>query len=114
MGIAELATVRKMSKSPNSPAWQNWENRMYAKAVLKRALTSVQDDPVLSSLIEHDNKEFDVDKIIEQPKRSLESITEEIYQPRIEQQEEAETLSDRSPDEMSDEEISYVLDQEQQ
>ncbi len=65
MSRKELGKVRASSKSPNSPAWQNWEERMYGKAVLKRCLQGLDLDPTIKRLIDLDNQEFDVDKIID-------------------------------------------------
>jgi recombination protein RecT len=61
----ELEKVRKSSKSPNSPAWQNWRERMDGKAVLKRALQGLDLDPAVRRMIDLDNREFDVDRIID-------------------------------------------------
>lgn len=81
MGQDELKKVRESSKSPNSPAWVNWEGPMCKKAVIKRALGTVQDDPTLSSMIDRDNQEFDLNKIVDSsPVKTLDNITKEIFE----------------------------------
>jgi recombination protein RecT len=81
MAIDELKKVRAASKSPDSPAWLNWENRMFCKAVAKRALTYVQDNPTLGELINYDNLDYDMDKVVEAvSSRSLEDLTREIHE----------------------------------
>ena len=61
----ELEKVRNASKSPNSPAWANWSDRMYGKAVLKRALQGLDLDPAVRRMIDLDNREFDLDQVID-------------------------------------------------
>lgn len=58
MAMDELQKVRSSSKSPNSPAWAKWEHRMYCKAVARRLLGTVQDDPIIGDMLAHDVKEF--------------------------------------------------------
>jgi phage RecT family recombinase len=65
MDFNELEKVHKASKSPSSPAWTNWRDRMYAKAAVKRVLVGLQDDPGLVTAIELDNREYDMDKVID-------------------------------------------------
>jgi recombination protein RecT len=65
MSKKDLDKIRSSSKSPDSPAWVNWPDRMYGKAVLKRALQGVDLDPATKGLIRADNEEFDLDRIID-------------------------------------------------
>jgi phage RecT family recombinase len=65
MDAAELEKVRKASKSPQSPAWANWSDRMYCKAVVKRCLVGLLDDPGLIKAIDLDNREYEMDRVID-------------------------------------------------
>lgn len=65
MSRKELDKVRKASKSPDSPAWVNWPDRMFGKAVLKRALQGLDLDPSVEQMIDHDNREYDTSRVIE-------------------------------------------------
>jgi len=115
MDISELRKVRAASKSKTSPAWTNWEARMYVKAVVKRALTWVQDDPTLGELISYDNQDYDLEKsLVTGNSRPLDELDDEILADaetvesekvdRIEQQNEAQ---DFRP--MTDEEIEHQI-----
>lgn len=58
MRLAEIETVRKSSKAPNSPAWAKWWGEMARKTVAKRLckwLPSEVDEKVLKA-IEYDNR----------------------------------------------------------
>lgn len=44
MSKAELDTVKRQSKQPNSPAWRNWETMMWRKAATKRLCRKVELD----------------------------------------------------------------------
>jgi recombination protein RecT len=61
----QLEKLRASSKSPQSPAWANWAERMYCKGPLKRTLQGLETDTSFGRMIELDNREFDVDRIIE-------------------------------------------------
>ena len=78
MAHCELRQVRSASKAPNSPAWKNWEGQMYQKAVVKRVLKTCQDDPVLSSLLDYDNSEFDLEKDATPTARPISELNDEI------------------------------------
>jgi len=41
MTLEDIEKIRKASKAPNSPAWQNWFGEMAKKAVIKRLLKRV-------------------------------------------------------------------------
>lgn len=102
MDATDLERVRAASKSPESPAWKNWKDRMYCKAVLKRVLNGLQDDPGLVRILELDNREYDMDRVIDAvPKKTqsqqfdelaaaLGGVEQDEKQLRIEQQPEAE------------------------
>lgn len=65
MSRNELEKVRKASKSPDSPAWKNWIDRMFGKAVLKRALQGLDLDLSVERMIDQDNREYDTNRIID-------------------------------------------------
>ena len=65
MSAKELDKVHKASKSPNSPAWKNWPDRMRCKAAIKRLLVGLQDDPGLARAIDLDNREYDMDRVLD-------------------------------------------------
>ncbi|MEM1225984.1 MAG: RecT family recombinase [Planctomycetota bacterium] len=110
MAIEELERVHKSSKSQESPAWTNWKNRMFCKAVVKRALTYVQDDPSLGSLIDYDNREYDMDKIIESPSqpKAIADLTAEIFD------DETQGIEDHRPTDngMTEEEKRRAIERE--
>ena len=65
MPIKELLKIRQASKSPESPAWKNWEHRMYCKAPLKRTLQGLEMDSSFGRMLEVDNREYDMDRVID-------------------------------------------------
>lgn len=65
MSRSELDKVRKASKSPDSPAWKNWIDRMFGKAVLKRALQGLDLDLSVERMIDQDNREYDTNRVID-------------------------------------------------
>lgn len=65
MPIKELLKVRKASKSPDSPAWVNWLERMYCKAVMKRVLQGLEMDSSFGRMLDIDNSEYELDRIVE-------------------------------------------------
>lgn len=60
MSLADFENVRKASKAPDSPAWKNWTNEMYKKAVLRRGSKwiSVNNDKI-RALLERQDDMFD-------------------------------------------------------
>lgn len=113
MAIEELNKVHAASKSPKSPAWVNWRSRMFAKAVVKRALLSVQDDPSLGSLIDHDNSEYDMDKIIDSTAkpRAIGDLTSQIMSEPEQKAIENKPVN-TNPLGMSDEEMADIARQD--
>jgi recombination protein RecT len=65
MSRSELDKIRRSSKSPDSPAWKNWIDRMFGKAVLKRALQGLDLDLSVEQMIDQDNREYDTNRIID-------------------------------------------------
>jgi recombination protein RecT len=66
MSFSDLEKTRESSKSPNSPAWQNFKGEMFKKVVLKRHLKTLiarlpdtREVQVLKNAIEMDNKEYE-------------------------------------------------------
>jgi len=58
MAMSELQKVKRASKSPNSPAWSKWEDQMFCKAVIKRCLKGLLDDPGIVQMLEIDNRNY--------------------------------------------------------
>lgn len=60
MSLEDFDKVRKASKAPDSPAWRNWRNEMYRKAVLRRGskYISVNNDKI-RTLLERQDDMFD-------------------------------------------------------
>ena len=89
MSIEELKLIRSKSKSPDSPAWKDFEHRMYCKAVVKRTLTYVQDDASLGSLIDYDNREFDLDRVVdangvsETRRMTMDNLADKLHEPKV-------------------------------
>lgn len=119
MSIEELKVVRGKSKSPNSPAWQDFPDRMYCKVVVKRALTYYQDDPVIGQLLEYDNREYDMEKTLSsvavssKRAQSMDDLADRLSQPRIESVAPAPDFKAAAgePDEA---EKAYILAQERE
>jgi hypothetical protein len=60
MSVDDFEKVRKASKAPNSPAWRDWRDEMYKKAVLRRGAKyiSINNDKI-RQLIERQDALFD-------------------------------------------------------
>lgn len=60
MSMEDFERVRKASKAPDSPAWKNWTNEMYRKAVLRRGAKyiSINNDKI-RALLERQDEMFD-------------------------------------------------------
>ena len=60
MSVEDFEKVRKASKAPNSPAWRDWRNEMYRKAVLRRGAKyiSINNDKI-RALLERQDDLFD-------------------------------------------------------
>ncbi|CCF19094.1 protein of unknown function [Pseudorhizobium banfieldiae] len=60
MSLEDFERVRKASKAPNSPAWRDWTNEMYRKAVLRRGAKyiAVNNDKI-RALLERQDELFD-------------------------------------------------------
>lgn len=60
MSLDDFEKVRKASKAPNSPAWRDWKEEMYKKAVLRRGAKyiSINNDKI-RQLIERQDALFD-------------------------------------------------------
>jgi phage RecT family recombinase len=60
MSLEDFERVRRASKAPDSPAWKNWTNEMYKKAVLRRGAKyiSVNNDKI-RALLERQDELFD-------------------------------------------------------
>lgn len=60
MSLEDFEKVRKASKAPNSPAWRDWKEEMYKKAVLRRGAKyiSINNDKI-RQLIERQDALFD-------------------------------------------------------
>lgn len=57
MSLADLEKVRKSSKSPNSPAWNNFKEEMYKKTVMNRLTKRISldfDNPAQRDLYDED------------------------------------------------------------
>lgn len=61
----QLEKLQASSKSPQSPAWKNWKERMVCKGPMKRLLQGLEMDSSFGLMIEIDNREFDLDKIVD-------------------------------------------------
>lgn len=60
MSIEDFEKVRKASKAPDSPAWKNWTNEMYRKAVLRRGSKYVPiNNDKIRALLERQDDMFD-------------------------------------------------------
>lgn len=55
MDLAELEKVRSASKASNSPAWKQWTDEMYRKAVVKRLSKYLDLSPAAQAAIEKDH-----------------------------------------------------------
>ena len=68
MSLDDFQKVRKASKAPESPAWRNWTNEMYRKAVLRRGAKYISiDNTKIRQLIErHDDMfEFNQPRVVD-------------------------------------------------
>ncbi|NNV22028.1 hypothetical protein EHE22_16555 [Ochrobactrum pseudogrignonense] len=60
MSIEDFVKVRNASKAPDSPAWKNWTNEMYRKAVLRRGSKYVPiNNDKIRALLERQDEMFD-------------------------------------------------------
>ncbi|MEN5275819.1 RecT family recombinase [Brucella sp. TWI432] len=60
MSMEDFEKVRKASKAPDSPAWRNWPNEMYRKAVLRRGAKYITiNNDKIRALIERQDDMFD-------------------------------------------------------
>lgn len=61
----QLDKLRAASKSPQSPAWNTWPERMYCKGPVRRVLQGLEMDSSFGHILELDNREYDLDKIVD-------------------------------------------------
>lgn len=61
----QLEKLQASSKSPQSPAWKNWRERMVCKGPMKRVLQGLETDSSFGLMLDADNREFDLDKIVD-------------------------------------------------
>lgn len=60
MSLDDFERVRRSSRAPDSPAWKNWRNEMYRKAVLRRGAKYIStNNDKIRSLIERQDEMFD-------------------------------------------------------
>ncbi|MCO5730143.1 RecT family recombinase [Rhizobium sp. SSA_523] len=60
MSMDDFDRVRKASKAPDSPAWKNWTNEMYRKAVLRRGAKYIAiNNDKIRALLERQDDMFD-------------------------------------------------------
>lgn len=100
MTKSQLDKLQASSKSPQSPAWKNWRERMVCKGPMKRVLQGLETDSSFGMMLEVDNREFDLDKIIdgrasETRVRTYDELADALHetagtQPAIEYQPETE------------------------
>jgi recombination protein RecT len=98
----QLEKLQASSKSPQSPAWKNWRERMVCKGPMKRILQGLETDSSFGFMLDVDNREFDLDKIVDgrasetrvKTYDELADALHEAAQPQraIEHQPEAETF----------------------
>ena len=67
LDIDDINRIRQASKSPDSPAWVKWFDRMGCKAAVKRNLNGIEDDPGLLAMIQADNLEYVFENNASQP-----------------------------------------------
>lgn len=68
MSLEDFEKVRKASKAPDSPAWKNWKEEMYRKAVLRRGAKyiSINNDKIRALLERQDEMfEFNQPRVVE-------------------------------------------------
>jgi recombination protein RecT len=61
MTVAEVETVRAVSKAANGPAWKNWWSEQAKKTVLKRLAKRLPMSTDLEQTIAHDNEEYNLE-----------------------------------------------------
>jgi len=61
----QLEKLQASSKSPQSPAWKNWRERMVCKGPIKRLLQGLEMDSSFGLMLEIDNREFDMEKVVD-------------------------------------------------
>lgn len=60
--LSDIESVRRASKSPNSPAWNNWFGEMAKKAAVNRGAKSVPMSDAVRQTIDRDNDHYDLSK----------------------------------------------------
>jgi len=76
MSLEDLETVHRQSKAQNSPAWKNFPDRMYRKAVIRRLIRSqVKLDFENVYQTEHF---YDDDAMVETPEDVIDSVAVEV------------------------------------
>jgi recombination protein RecT len=61
----QLDKLRAASKSPQSPAWVTWPERMFCKGPVRRVLQGLEMDSSFGHILELDNREYDLDRVID-------------------------------------------------